>query len=79
MRESLFRFLIGGVIVSLFAALGDVMKPKSFGGLFGAAPSVALATLGLTVLADGRSYAVTEAHSMMTGAIAYLLYTLVSS
>jgi hypothetical protein len=79
MRELLFRFLIGGVIVSLFAALGDVMKPKSFAGLFGAAPSVALATLGFTVLADGRLYAVTEAHSMMAGAIAFLLYTLVSS
>jgi len=45
---------MGGMIVSLFASLGDVLKPKSFAGLFGAAPSVALATLGLTVLADGK-------------------------
>jgi Protein of unknown function (DUF3147) len=38
------RFVAGGLIVSLFAVLGDVLRPKSFAGLFGAAPSVALAT-----------------------------------
>ncbi len=47
MAQYLFRFLVGGAIVSVFACLGDVLKPKSFAGLFGAAPSVALATLGL--------------------------------
>jgi hypothetical protein len=26
------RFLIGGVVVSLFAALGDILRPKSFAG-----------------------------------------------
>jgi hypothetical protein len=52
-----FRFLVGGLVVSVFAALGDVLKPKSFAGLFGAAPSIALATLGLTVISDGKSYA----------------------
>jgi hypothetical protein len=33
---------------------GDVLKPKSFAGLFSAAPSVALATLPLTILSDGK-------------------------
>jgi hypothetical protein len=55
--QYLFRFLVGGTIVSLFACLGDLLKPKSFAGLFGAAPSVALATLGLTIVADGKAYA----------------------
>jgi hypothetical protein len=32
------RFLVGGTIVSLFALIGDVVKPKGFSGLFGAAP-----------------------------------------
>ncbi len=49
MNEIILRFLIGGAVVSAFALLGDLFKPKSFAGLFGAAPSVALATLGLTV------------------------------
>ena len=44
MTEFLIRFLIGGAIVSAFAMIGDVLRPKSFAGLFGAAPSVALAT-----------------------------------
>src|ERR1035438_7664553 len=74
MKVILFRFLIGGVAISLFAVLGDLFKPKSFAGLFGAAPSVALATLGLTVASDGKHYAATEATSMMAGALAFVLY-----
>ena len=49
MKEMLLRFAIGGSVVSLFALLGEVLRPKSFAGIFGAAPSrFALATLGLT-------------------------------
>lgn len=59
--------------MSLFAVLGDVLKPKSFAGLFGAAPSVALATLGLTIVADGKRFATQEAHSMIAGALALFL------
>jgi hypothetical protein len=43
MSELLLRFAIGGIVVSAFATLGDVFKPKSFAGLFEAAPSLALA------------------------------------
>ena len=74
MKEILFRFLIGGIVVSCFAILGDLFKPKSFAGLFGAAPSVALATLGLSVGSQGNSYAATEARSMFLGAIAFFAY-----
>jgi hypothetical protein len=68
------RFLVGGVVVSVFALMGDLLKPKSFAGLFAAAPSVALATLGLTVATEGALYVATEARSMMAGAIAFLVY-----
>ena len=57
-----------------FAIIGDLLKPKSFAGLFGAAPSVALATLGLTIATEGASYAATEARSMIAGAIAFTAY-----
>jgi len=70
----LLRFVIGGVVVSSFALLADGLKPKSFAGLFGAAPAVALATLMLTVHAEGSSYAAVEARSMMGGAIAFGVY-----
>jgi hypothetical protein len=74
MKEFVVRFVIGGLVVSAFAALGDVLKPKSFAGLFGAAPSIALATLGLTIHAQGKLYAATEARSMIAGALAFCLY-----
>ena len=74
MSQILIRFILGGTIVSAFAILGDVLKPKSFAGLFGAAPSVALATLALTVVSGGAPYAAIEARSMMVGAIAFFIY-----
>jgi hypothetical protein len=57
MTEYGVRFLVGGIVVSTFAILGDVLRPKSFAGLFGAAPSVALATLGIAVYRHGAGYA----------------------
>ena len=74
MRELLLRIIIGGCVVSSFATLGLLFKPKTFAGLFGAAPSVALATLGLSVSANGRVFAATEARSMMAGAVAFFAY-----
>jgi Protein of unknown function (DUF3147) len=69
------RFLIGGIVVSSFALLGDLFKPKSFAGLFGAAPSVALASLALGIIYEGRSSAATQSVSMMASAIALFCYT----
>jgi Protein of unknown function (DUF3147) len=76
--QLLFRFVIGGIVVSVFALINDALKPKSFAGLFGAAPSVALATLALTVMSNGRLYAAREASSMIAGAIALGLYAWVT-
>ena len=72
--ELVLRFVVGGIVVSLFAVLGGALKPKSFAGLFGAAPSVALATLSLTVLKRGKPYAALEAQSMILGASAFFIY-----
>jgi hypothetical protein len=72
--QELIRFLIGGVVVSAFAALGEVCRPKSFAGLFAAAPSIALATLGLTIGHSGKAFAAIEARSMIFGAIAFCVY-----
>jgi hypothetical protein len=77
--ELLLRFLIGGLVVSAFAVMGDLFKPKSFGGLFGGSPSVALATMALTISKYGKLYAAIEARSMMAGAAALFVYTLVVS
>ena len=74
MRVILIRFLVGGFFVSTFSILGTVFKPKSFAALFGAAPSVALATLALTIKTDGASYAALEARSMLAGTVAFFVY-----
>jgi hypothetical protein len=68
MTEYVIRFLVGGAVVSVFALLGEVLRPKSFAGLFGAAPSVALATLGIAVYQHG-------AQAMIAGAIALAVYS----
>ena len=70
MTDGLVRFVIGGLAVSFFAALADVLRPRSFAGLFGAAPSIALATLVLTISQRGATFAAMEGCSMIAGAVA---------
>jgi uncharacterized membrane protein (GlpM family) len=69
------KFLLGGAIVSLFAAIASGLKPKTFAGLFGAAPTVALASLGLAFSSDGARFVATLARSMVLGALALLAYS----
>ena len=76
MTTILFRFLIGGLVVSAFAVISDILKPKSFAGLFGAAPSIALATIGLTASANGTHYAALEARSMIAGALGFFVFVM---
>lgn len=74
MSELVVRFVLGGAIVATFALLGDLFEPKSFAGLFAAAPSVALTTLILAATKHGFPYAATEARSMLVGSVAFLVY-----
>jgi len=68
------RFCIGGAVVILFAVIGDILKPKSLGGIFAAAPTIALATICLTAHQHGTAYVSLEARSMTAGAVAFFLY-----
>jgi hypothetical protein len=74
-KEYIFRFFIGGFAVSAFAVLGDLFRPKSFAGLFGAAPSIALATLAIAFWNQGAEYAA-KGRSMMIGALALCFYSI---
>ena len=75
MLEYGLRFLAGGIAVSAFAALSDTLRPKSFAGLFGAAPSIALATLLITLSHKGAPFAAVEGRSMSVGAFALAAYS----
>ena len=72
--ELVIRFLLGGAVVSAFAATGELFKPKTFSGLFGAAPSVAIASLALAFHQHGADYVRTEAKGMLLGSVAMLVY-----
>lgn len=74
--QLLWRFLLGGALVSAFAFIGDIVRPKRFAGLFAAAPSVAIATLALTAEASGADVAKVEARSMIASSFAFILYAL---
>jgi hypothetical protein len=79
MTESIIRFVIGGVVVSFFAVLGEIFRPKSFAGLFSAAPSIALATIGITIAHQGKLFAAAESRSMVLGAIGFFCYASAAS
>jgi hypothetical protein len=74
MADLLIRFVLGGAIVSAFAAISELFEPKTFSGLFGAAPSVAIATLALTYGKLGPSATATSARWMLAGTVALFLY-----
>ena len=79
MGDLVVRFLVGGAVISLFATFGDILRPKSFAGLFGAAPSVALATVGLSIHQHGNAYVAYEAKSMLLGAASFFVYAAAAS
>ena len=77
--EHLFRFLTGGIVVSIFAVLGDIFRPRNFAGLFGAAPTIAMGTLGLVFWKEGPEVISIEGRSMVIGAAALIAYSLLTS
>jgi uncharacterized membrane protein YjjP (DUF1212 family) len=79
LSDLVIRFFVGGIVVSFFAALSDAVKPKTFSGVFGAAPSVALASLWLSYEKHGPAYVSIEARSMIAGGAALLVYSAASA
>jgi len=75
LEEAAIRFVLGGVLVSFFAAIGTVLRPPSFAGMFGSAPSVAIATLALA-FAKGPDYAAIESRSMIVGSLGLVAYSI---
>lgn len=73
--DLVLRFVLGGAVVSMFAAIAEVFEPKSFSGLFGAAPSVAITTLTLTYRSGGAQATATAARWMLVATPAMLAYS----
>jgi hypothetical protein len=73
------RVLAGGALVVAFAMVSDMLKPKMFSGLFGAAPSVATASLLVSGLSTGAAKDVKYATGMIAGAVGLIAYALVAA
>ena len=74
MNDLLLRFTLGAAAVSFFSALAEVFKPKTFSGILGAAPAVALVSLGLTFIQRGEAVVREQALGMICGGIGFLVY-----
>jgi uncharacterized membrane protein len=72
------KALLGGVLVVLFACVSEVFSPKSFSGILSAAPSVALASLSVTMVAESGHGAALAAQGMILGTVALLCYCVVA-
>lgn len=70
------KAVLGGTLVSAFAVVGHVLRPKWFAGLFGAAPSVAIASLSVAVLDKGHHTASIAAYAMIFGAAGFVVFGL---
>jgi uncharacterized membrane protein (GlpM family) len=66
---------LGGLLVAAFAVVGHVLRPKWFAGLFGAAPSVAVASLAVTVLDKGHHQASLAAYGMLFGSAGFVAFS----
>jgi Protein of unknown function (DUF3147) len=64
------RALAGGALVVAFSVLGELLRPKSFAGIFAAAPSIALASLLVTDAASGAAAVRQSALGMVAGGVA---------
>lgn len=73
------RAVAGGTLVVVFSLIGEVVKPKAFAGLFAAAPSVAVASLGITAAAQGVQRAAVDSTGMVVGAVGMTTCCLVAS
>jgi hypothetical protein len=70
----LVKALLGGTMVVAFTAVGHVLRPRWFAGLFGAAPSVAVASLTVTVIDQGHRAASLAAWGMIFGALGFVAF-----
>jgi hypothetical protein len=66
------RGLAGGSLVVISALIGETVTPKAFSGLFSAAPSVSIASLGLLVLTEGPAAAQHASTGMVIGGVAMI-------
>ncbi len=71
------KALAGGLMVVLFALIGEAVRPRSLAGITSAAPSVALASLIVTLAVSGVAAAQQLSLGMVAGASALVVWCLI--
>jgi hypothetical protein len=69
--------LVGGAFVVVFSLLGEVIRPRGLAGITSAAPSVAIASLAVTLMVTGVSAATDLSLGMIAGAAALVVWCLI--
>lgn len=72
------KMLVAGSLVILFSILNEMITPHSLSGLLSAAPSIALANLGVAFIATGPVSVQQESLGMVAGGVAMVAYTLIA-
>lgn len=76
--ELALKSVCGGALVLLFCAFAQTLSPKRFAGVFAAAPTVALASLLVTVGFKGSTDAARQSAGMLAGAAGFAVYCLLA-
>lgn len=74
----LLKTVCGGALVLAFAVLSEMLTPKRFAGILGAAPSVAIAGLAIGALSTGAQQQAVAAATMIAGAFGLVAYSVVA-
>jgi Protein of unknown function (DUF3147) len=72
------KFIVGGILVCLFALVAEVYSPKRFAGLFSASPAVLTAGLTVTLVSSSVVVATRQAQGAIAGALGLVAYCLVA-
>jgi uncharacterized membrane protein (GlpM family) len=72
------KAVAGGVLVVVFALIGEAAGPKRFAGLFSSAPAVALASLIIVIMTKGAGDARSASLGMLAGSVGMVACCLVA-
>lgn len=72
--ELIGESLLGGILVVFFSIVGETLKPRSFSGLFGSAPSIALGGLIISVITHNIIFVKQQLVGMVFGSFAMIAY-----
>lgn len=73
------RGLAGGALVVVFSLVSELFSPKAFAGLFSSGPSIAFASLAVTIGFETAAKAEAESVGLLLGGIAMVVSCVVAS